>query len=375
MRLTIKISCILFLFSLPAQPVLAQGQKGLSLKVHYRPFYIPINGRPLVYYELQLDNQTEYVVELQKLTIYGQSKKGFKPYRSVNGRELAACTNMGNNQQKALSVPAGEICTMYVELEVEQQAALTLRNEIRVSFRNQHKVNKRTLVAVTAPVKLVTPVVLGAPLAEGSWTAVYDPGWVSGHRRVFYADNQRTYLPGRFAIDFIRVDSAGRYAMHNADSIANWFGYRNRVLAAADGTVVSVQDNVAQSATVSGHIDPLPGEASGNYISIKIAAGVYAFYEHLAPGSIRVKQGQQIKKGDVIGLLGFTGQSTGPHLHFHIADRNSRLHAEGLPYVFERFTQVGAYPGLNNFGKEPWKSSRPRDVSKERPSSNSVIVF
>ena len=373
MRRPLRIICILFFLSLTGNIVLAQGQKGLSLKIHYTPLLVQINHKPFIYYELQFDNYTKKTVELQTLNIFGQHKKGLEHYRLLSGKELASYTSNSDHKQKELFVASGGSCVLYVELE--QKTAQAIRNEICVGVSNQNKTQKITLHATTRPAKFANPIILGPPLAEGFWTAVYDPNWISGHRRVFYSNGKGRYLPGRFAIDFIRVDSIGRYAANNIDSIKNWFGYSNNVLAVADGTVASVKKNVTQSPTVSQHTDPLPNEASGNYISIKIADGVYAFYEHLVPHSIVVKPGQRVKKGDVIGLLGFTGQSTGPHLHFHIADQNSRLYAEGLPYAFERFTHLGDYPNLNNFGKERWKSIKPQPVRKERPSSNSVIVF
>ena len=58
---------------------------------------------------------------------------------------------------------------------------------------------------------------------------------------------------------------------------------------------------------------------AGNYVVLLLKDGRYVFYEHLKPGSIRVRVGQTVMRGDVVGSLGFTGESTGPHLHFHVA--------------------------------------------------------
>lgn len=57
----------------------------------------------------------------------------------------------------------------------------------------------------------------------------------------------------------------------------------------------------------------------------------------MQPGSLRVKLGDKVRRGQVLGLVGNSGNSTEPHLHFHLADANSPLGAEGLPYVLDSF--------------------------------------
>jgi murein DD-endopeptidase MepM/ murein hydrolase activator NlpD len=76
-------------------------------------------------------------------------------------------------------------------------------------------------------------------------------------------------------------------------------------------------------------------------ITLTIGDGRYAFYAHLQPGSLRVKPGDKVSRGQVIGLLGNSGNADGPHLHFHIMDGPTPLVAGGLPYAFTAFTGEG----------------------------------
>lgn len=83
----------------------------------------------------------------------------------------------------------------------------------------------------------------------------------------------------------------------------------------------------------------------GNHVVIEIAKGQYAFYAHLQPGSLRVRVGDRVKRGQVVGLVGNSGNSTEPHLHFHLTDAiapgTSTLGAEGIPYALPSFEVLG----------------------------------
>jgi murein DD-endopeptidase MepM/ murein hydrolase activator NlpD len=189
--------------------------------------------------------------------------------------------------------------------------------------------------------------------------------------------DEKRRIPGRFAIDFIKLNDQGLYANGSDNEIKNWYGYGADVLAVSDGVVASVRDDFSESATLSEHPRYPADKATGNYISIDIGKERVVFYEHLKPGSTKVKPGQKIKKGDVIAALGFTGQTTGPHLHFHVADKNSPLGAEGIPFVFERFTVLGSYADMEKFGKELWTPVKNSNqmIREERPGPNAVIEF
>ncbi|MDT5219887.1 MAG: hypothetical protein QOF15_1992, partial [Mycobacterium sp.] len=79
----------------------------------------------------------------------------------------------------------------------------------------------------------------------------------------------------------------------------------------------------------------------GNHIILDIGDGVYAMYAHFIQGSLLVKPGDKVKKGQQIAKLGNTGNSNAPHLHFQLMSGPSLLEADGLPYVLDGFSYQG----------------------------------
>jgi murein DD-endopeptidase MepM/ murein hydrolase activator NlpD len=80
---------------------------------------------------------------------------------------------------------------------------------------------------------------------------------------------------------------------------------------------------------------------AGNHVVVEIGEARYAFYAHMQPGSLRVKVGDKVVTGQVLGLLGNSGNTDAPHLHFHVMDGPSPLVSNGLPYVFTSFEGQG----------------------------------
>ena len=82
---------------------------------------------------------------------------------------------------------------------------------------------------------------------------------------------------------------------------------------------------------------------SGNAVTLDLGADRYALYAHLRPGSIRVSPGDRVRRGQVLGLVGNSGNSTGPHLHFQVSS-SAGLNGNGLPFVFESFDLLAMVP-------------------------------
>jgi hypothetical protein len=212
---------------------------------------------------------------------------------------------------------------------------------------------------------------LDAPLRGGPWIAIYDPLLKGGHRTAVYALDGRARIPGRYAIDFIALPPDGVWPAVPAPG-SNGFGAD--VLGVAAGQVAIAVDGIPDATPRPVALE----QASGNHIAIDMGGGRVAFYEHLQKGSVAVKVGQRVNRGEVIARLGSSGSSSiGPHLHFHVADARSTLVAEGAPFVFRYFNHLGRYASLAALTSgQKWLPAGSRELRMlERPDPMAVIQF
>ncbi|QQP97096.1 M23 family metallopeptidase [Lysobacter enzymogenes] len=364
-----------FAFVLAAASASAAPVDTLDLNVPLAPAPVVVQGRERLLYELHLTNFGAAPLRLDGLSVLdadsGAALAGWR------GDALAARARVIGAQNATLdgALQPGERAVLYVELDLPARAPRALRHKVEFSAADAEP--GQVEGAQTVP-RAAAKLQLAPPLRGGPWAAIYAPQWPRGHRRVFYALDGRARLPGRYAIDFVRLDADGRSARGDADVAANALGYGEPVLAVADGTIAAARDGIAENERVSQQTRNDFDRAAGNYVALALGDGRYAVYEHLRPGSLKVKQGQRVRRGQAIAELGFTGDSTGPHLHFHVADAAVPLLGEGVGYGFEGFRLLGAYPDAKGMGQQPWQP-RADEVAAQRrnelPEANSVIEF
>jgi hypothetical protein len=200
--------------------------------------------------------------------------------------------------------------------------------------------------------ELDDPVVVELPL-RGEWTVERTPA----HRIPSHGTD---VLGQRYAYDLVRTDHRSGFRLHPAGRL-RWvllggrtrdcYGWGEPVHAAMDGVVVGAVDGVTErqwshvvreswwavKTTVAFARRGLdPAQLAGNHV-IMGAAGTYALYAHLAPGSVAVTSGQRVRVGEVIGRVGHSGNSTAPHLHFQLMDSSDALQAAGIPCAFAEY--------------------------------------
>lgn len=193
-----------------------------------------------------------------------------------------------------------------------------------------------------------TPVVLGPPVAGPGWVAANGCCGRSSHRGAMAAVGGRFNATERFAIDFLRLDTgADPVVTFRGDGTRNedYLAYGEDLLAVADATVVSVVAETADSTPQVAPTDLLFEQLGGSYVILDIGGGNFVYYAHMIQGSATVQVGERVTRGQVIGHLGNSGNSTEAHLHLHVARAGLPLTADNVPYVFDRFTFVGSLPG------------------------------
>jgi hypothetical protein len=200
--------------------------------------------------------------------------------------------------------------------------------------------------------ELDAPVVVELPL-RGEWSVERSPA-----DRI--PSHGTDLLGQRYAYDLVRTDHRPGLQLHPAGTL-RWLlvggrtrdchGWGQPVHAALDGVIVQAVDGVperqwlhpvreswvAVKTTVGfarGGLDP--ARLAGNHV-IVATGGTYALYAHLAPGSVVVTRGQQVRAGQVLGRVGHSGNSTAPHLHFHLMDSADPLQAAGIPCAFAAY--------------------------------------
>ena len=163
----------------------------------------------------------------------------------------------------------------------------------------------------------------------------------------------RWALPEAFAYDIVALGNGTLSFKNKGERFEDYYAYGAPVLAVADGTVLEVVSDQPEDPAVlrrpgesleayaarSGEIQQSllqRGDQAivGNFVLIDHGNGEYSVYAHLKPGKPVVQAGQRVTAGTQIGWLGSSGNSTEPHLHFHICDAPSTLHCAGIPPAF-----------------------------------------
>ncbi len=166
------------------------------------------------------------------------------------------------------------------------------------------------------------------------------------HQGARFLTEGRVNYPQRFAIDWTLVDDNGSFAKNDTKKNENWKTYGIELIAVADGKVVGIKDGIIENEPLSEKmaVRITRETIGGNYVIIDIGNDLYAFYGHLIPNSLTVKIGDTVKKGQVIGLLGNSGNSDAPHLHFHLETKsNTYFGGEGIPFHIDKFIQLKKY--------------------------------
>jgi hypothetical protein len=242
-------------------------------------------------------------------------------------------------------IRAGESAIVYFDVTYADpvQVPIALAHRVIVTSMGPEQ-KPQDFTELSPPMRLscIEPIVLAPPF-KGD-------GWVNGngcckeigpHRFVMNSINGSLAATEEFAIDWVRLDKQGHMFNGDRTDPKNWVCYGTDLLAVAPGTVVEVMDNLDDEPAGKSPTNLTIEQIAGNRVILDLGQSRYAEYDHLAPHSATVKVGDYVRQGQKIGVLGNTGNSTGPHLHFQLMDRPSTLDGSALPFVFDKMQLQG----------------------------------
>jgi hypothetical protein len=299
------------------------------------------DGRRHLVYELELRNTQPESVDVLSVAVRGENRS----LRRIDPAELSTLMTVAKRPTGTLA--AGETGTLWLDVKAPRATPRILRH--RVTLR----VNGTSMTfdgAATRVDRQASPA-LEAPLRGGLYLNFNGCCDFSPHRTALLPVDGTEHLSERFAVDLIRVDAQGRGASGDFTRNESFFTYGRGVYSVAAGRVVHTLNDVPDNAPLN---EP-PGSSFttdtvlGNHVVVHLNDGRYATYAHLRAGSVRVRRGDRVRAGQVLGRVGNSGQSGGAHLHFQLADGPSPIASNGLPFTFKRFARVGTVNNIEQF--------------------------
>jgi murein DD-endopeptidase len=346
----------------------------LELRVPKPPTVATAEQGSFLAYELHVTNFAVQTMTLRRIEVLAPGDRRVL-FAISDSLLLRALTRPGTTLPPAErpKLAGGSRAVIYLWVPVDRGAPpVSLGHRVTVERGGADSLRTEELEGATVPV-MRESATIGPPLRGGPWLTGNGPAPETGHRRGLIPVGGTAAIAQRFGIDYVKVGA--EHFTFSGDRLKNtsYHAYGTDALAVADGIVVAVKDGIPEN---------IPGPASravpitletvgGNHVILDIGSGRYAFYAHLQPGSLRVRLGDRVRKGQVIGLVGNSGNSTEPHLHFHVSDGASPLGSEGLPYRFESFELIGRCRTFN-VGCE---RAAPVVRQGELPLANVLIQF
>jgi hypothetical protein len=318
------------------------AQPTASATVPFAPVKVAMEGSTVLAYELEFTDFDLDQMSLSRVNVYSADNGTL--LQAISGNYLTSTFHprtIPSPTEQELQAGTTKLLhsRLTVFLTVQDASGLTaLKHELTFTRYG-------STIPVAGPTVTISDrrvPVIGAPLLGDQWGACETSYATSHHIATQIAIGGETRCPQRYAVDFVLFDANGNYFDGNGTNNSDYYCYGKELVASADGIITAVTDglpdNIPPFITTSITLET----ATGNMVIIDIGGGNYVQYAHMIPGSIRVAVGDRVTAGQVIGLLGNSGNSFGAHLHFQLGtSATSLLAGEGLPFVIQNFKADG----------------------------------
>ena len=305
------------------------------------------DGEQRLVYELKLTNTRGVGMSLTEVDVLDPGSQ--HRYASFVGTSIQERLRIRDAPSGQVTVAPGHWGVFFIHVAIPPGIPIPGRlSHVVVAEPATVRNSPQTLIGGETAVVGTAPVVLGPPLRGSGYIAGDGCCDAPRHVQALLFIDGGLWNAQRFAIDWELLDDQKRLWIRQAGrdpSPQNFHIYGKDMLAVADGIVIAVVKDLPDQPP--GRLPPnLPlDQADGNHVILDLGNDVYVLYAHLAPGTITVDLKQRVRKGQMLGKVGNSGNTSAPHLHLQAMDLPSSLVANGLPYVFERFRITGFDPG------------------------------
>ncbi|MCX6286175.1 MAG: M23 family metallopeptidase [Bacteroidetes bacterium] len=245
-------------------------------------------------------------------------------------------------------MPYDKLYNYYFSIQLPVPLGKTPPQRISNRLVLRDTVNNKDVIlegGVFTPKYNETPLVIASPVKGTKWM-FFNQSTNDYHFYTIIFIGGKLGTGERFAFDNMQVDdNFDKFYAGDPAKNSSYFCYRDTLYAVADGTVVACSDTMTENdGNTHNHLNfKAPVDYAGNHIILDIGNGRYAMYAHCVTGSFMIKTGDKVKEGQPLALLGNSGNSDAPHLHFEVGDAPDFFMCNGLPFVLKKFTRIGEY--------------------------------
>lgn len=331
----------------------------IDVVVPKAPAPLHADGHTHLVYELHITNFSRSLVTLASLDVVAGDRTLATFDRKALGEMMLRPGNTVPASEDHAAIAPGGIGIVFVWVTLDGAPPAKLDHRIAVKTASA----ERTVSGPTVAVATARPTVVAPPLKGSGWVAANGPSNTSAHRRALIPIGGRARISQRFAIDWVKVGDDGKTFTGDVSKNASYHAYGEKALAVGPGIVVEVKDGVTENVPQQAAAVPITLDTiAGNHVVIDLGNGAFGMWAHLQPGSVKVKVGDRVKTGQELGLVGNSGNSSEPHLHFQISDAGSPLGSDGVPYAFPKFSSH----------KE---GEAAKDRKNELPTEDAIVTF
>lgn len=341
------------------RPLLAQnshGQDGTAQKM--TPLLLAVQDAPVPFlgsdarthlvYELWITNFSSGDALIERVEVLGDGYVIQTLHRTAIGRQLQPA----GEREPAEKLSNGKLALLFVHLALSPGAEIPreLTHRVRAHFDaappGEQEVTE-TGGSITVDRQEVAQI--GPPLKGTGFVSADSCCDATRHTRAALPVNGRVYDAQRYAVDWEQLDVRNRIYSGPQEKPESYTIFGKPVLSVADAVVAAVITGLPEQTPGKYPVNIPIEQADGNAIILDLGKHRFVLYAHLQSESIHLNRGDKVKRGQVIGLVGNSGNSVAPHLHFHVMSSEMPLVSNGLPYQIDDFTITGRSPGTKAF--------------------------